>query len=112
MEFEATFEKAKALIASTPGFHGLTLSRCLERPGQYLLLVTWDRLEDHLEGSRGSDRYPDWSRLLHRFYEPFPDVLHFEVVDTAEISGVYGRSATRSGRQVGTGVPSAAHQPA
>ena len=25
-----------------PGFGGLTLSRCLERPGRYLLLVEWD----------------------------------------------------------------------
>jgi heme-degrading monooxygenase HmoA len=82
-EFEASFEKARPLIAATPGFQGLTLSRCLERPGQYLLLVTWDRLEDHVERFRGSDRYLEWSSLLHPFYEPFPDVLHFEVVHTA-----------------------------
>ena len=37
-----------------PGFRGLTLSRCLERPGTYLLLVGWDRLEDHTEGFASS----------------------------------------------------------
>ena len=38
--FEAAFAEAEPIIASTPGFGGLTLSRCLERPGTYLLLVT------------------------------------------------------------------------
>lgn len=30
-----------------PGFRGLTLSRCLERPSTYLLLVVWEGLEGH-----------------------------------------------------------------
>ena len=38
-DFEVAFVEAKAIIASMAGFEGLTLSRCLERPGTYLLLV-------------------------------------------------------------------------
>ena len=38
-EYEEAFAKAKQIIASMPGFAGLTLSRCLERPSFYLLLV-------------------------------------------------------------------------
>lgn len=78
--FEAAFSEAKAIIAAVPGFRRLTLSRCLERPGVYLLLVEWDTLEDHTEGFRGSERYDEWRRLLHHFYEPFPTVEHFERV--------------------------------
>ena len=81
--FEAAFGEAKAVIAGAPGFHGLTLSRCLERPGTYLLLVDWQRLEDHTEGFRRSAPYQRWSELLHRFYDPFPTVEHYEVVQTA-----------------------------
>ncbi|MBO3095401.1 antibiotic biosynthesis monooxygenase family protein [Cellulomonas dongxiuzhuiae] len=82
-EFEDAFARARAVIASMPGFEGLTLSRCLERPGTYLLLVTWRSLEDHTVGFRGSDGYQEWRRLLHHFYEPFPVVEHYEQVLTA-----------------------------
>ncbi len=66
-----------------PGFRSLTLSRRLERPSTYLLLVEWDSLEDHTVGSRGSQDYQQWRQLLHHFYEPFPVVEHYEQVLTA-----------------------------
>jgi heme-degrading monooxygenase HmoA len=75
--FEEAFGQAKRIIAAMPGFHGLTLSRCIERPDDYLLLVEWERLEDHTEGFRGSAQYGEWRTLLHSFYEPFPTVEHF-----------------------------------
>jgi len=65
------------------GFRGLTLSRCLERDSVYLLLVEWERLEDHTVGFRGSAEYEEWRRLLHHFYDPFPVVEHFAPVMTA-----------------------------
>ncbi|MBD7919299.1 antibiotic biosynthesis monooxygenase [Cellulomonas sp. Sa3CUA2] len=82
-EFEEAFSRARAVIASMPGFEGLTLSRCVERPGTYLLLVTWRSLEDHTVGFRGSDGYQEWRGLLHHFYDPFPVVEHYEQVLTA-----------------------------
>jgi heme-degrading monooxygenase HmoA len=81
--FEAAFARAKGVIAGMPGFRGLTLSRCLERDGGYLLLVEWDRLEDHTEGFRGSPQYEEWRALLHRFYDPFPVVEHYREVLSA-----------------------------
>ena len=81
--FEEAFARARPLIAQTPGFRRLTLSRCLERESTYLLLVEWDRLEDHTEGFRGSARYERWRELLHGFYEPFPLVEHFTEVHSA-----------------------------
>lgn len=82
-DFESAFAEAKAIIAAMPGFLRLTLSRCLEHPNTYLLLVEWDRLVDHTEGFRGSPQYQEWRRLLHSFYEPFPVVEHYEQVHSA-----------------------------
>ena len=76
--FEQAFAEAKAIIASMPGFAALTLDRCIEQPTRYLLLVEWERLEDHTEGFRGSPEYEQWRALLHHFYEPFPVVDHYE----------------------------------
>jgi heme-degrading monooxygenase HmoA len=77
-QFEEVFERARTIIASMPGFRSLRLDRCLETRSRYLLLVEWDRLEDHTEGFRGSAQYQEWRRLLHHFYDPFPTVEHYE----------------------------------
>jgi heme-degrading monooxygenase HmoA len=79
-EFENAFAEARGIIAGMPGFAGLTLSRCIEQPNRYLLLVHWNRLEDHTQGFRGSPEYQRWRELLHHFYDPFPTVEHYEAV--------------------------------
>jgi len=81
--FEDAFDRAKTIIASMPGFRSLRLSRCVESPSRYLLLVEWDRLEDHTSGFRGSAEYEQWRALLHHFYDPFPTVEHYSSVTTA-----------------------------
>ena len=75
------FAEAKAIISRMPGFQSLTLSQCIERHDFFLPLVEWDRLEDHTVGFRGSSEYQQWRELLHRSYEPFPLVEHFERIE-------------------------------
>ena len=75
--FEEAMRAATPLIAATPGFIGLTVRPCAEKANVYLLLVEWESIEAHEVGFRKSDRYREWSRLLHGFYDPFPEVLHF-----------------------------------
>jgi heme-degrading monooxygenase HmoA len=79
--FEAAFREAQAIIASMPGYRSHELQRCVERPGQYLLLVRWDSVEAHEVGFRKSPQYQRWRELLHHFYDPFPTVLHYERVE-------------------------------
>lgn len=80
--FETTFRQASPLIAASPGYIRHELHRCLDdaRHNRYLLLVEWERLEDHTVGFRGSPRYEEWKALLHHFYDPFPTVEHFTAV--------------------------------
>jgi heme-degrading monooxygenase HmoA len=79
-EFEQAFAKAQTIIASMPGYVSHQLQRCLEVSDRYLLLVNWQRLEDHTIGFRQSSEYQEWKRLLHHFYEPFPTVEHYASV--------------------------------
>jgi heme-degrading monooxygenase HmoA len=76
-KFEAAMQEAEPLIAKTPGFRSIEVRRCLETPNRYLLLVSWERLEDHTLGFRQSKRYEPWRKMLHHFYDPFPLVEHF-----------------------------------
>lgn len=78
--FEAAFREAQLIISSMPGYRSHELQRCLEREGQYLLLVRWDSVAAHEEGFRKSAQYEKWRQLLHHFYDPFPTVLHYEQV--------------------------------
>jgi heme-degrading monooxygenase HmoA len=79
-EFEQAFGQAKSIISASPGFRSLELQRCLEQPNRYALIVEWERLEDHTQGFRGSSTYDEWRRLLHHFYDPFPTVEHYTLV--------------------------------
>ncbi|MBD2864553.1 antibiotic biosynthesis monooxygenase family protein [Paenibacillus oceani] len=75
--FEAAFAEASAIISSMPGYRSHELHACIEEERKYLLLVRWDTLEDHTIGFRGSEKYQEWERLLHHFYDPFPTVEHY-----------------------------------
>jgi len=75
--FETAFREASPIIASMPGHISHELRRCIETSGRYILLVHWQRLEDHTVGFRQSAEYQRWRALLHDFYDPFPTVEHY-----------------------------------
>jgi heme-degrading monooxygenase HmoA len=86
-DFVESMDRAKTLIACSPGFVSLRVERCVERSNCFLLLVEWETLEAHTEGFRGSEAYGEWRTLLHHFYDPFPVVEHFETVVSERAAG-------------------------
>lgn len=88
-EFEQAFAKAQSIISGMPGYQQHEVRLCLEVANKYLLLVWWDDLQSHTVGFRQSPEYQEWKQLLHHFYDPFPVVEHFEVVE-----GLRGRATS------------------
>ncbi|WP_434037137.1 antibiotic biosynthesis monooxygenase family protein [Formosa sp. 4Alg 33] len=88
--FESRFEKdfniASAYISAIDGYLNHKLKRCIEQKNKYILLVEWDKLEDHTIGFRQSEHYLSWKNILHHYYEPFPVVEHFETTFDSEYS--------------------------
>jgi heme-degrading monooxygenase HmoA len=80
-EYERALRAALPIIRSVPGCLSAQVSRCVEAPNRYLLLVEWERLEDHDPGFRGSADYQRWKALLHHFYDPFPVVDHYVALE-------------------------------
>ncbi|WP_396135594.1 antibiotic biosynthesis monooxygenase family protein [Chamaesiphon sp. OTE_20_metabat_361] len=80
-DFEAAFRVAANIIIGMPGYISHELQRCLENRDRYILLVRWEKLEDHTVGFRGSPKYQEWRSLLHHyhFYDPFPTVEHYQI---------------------------------
>lgn len=77
-EFEAAFATAQSIIAKMEGYISHELKKCMEHSSRYLLSVEWETLEHHTVGFRQSAEYQEWRRLLHHFYDPFPQVEHYE----------------------------------
>jgi heme-degrading monooxygenase HmoA len=79
--FEAAFAEASPIIMSMPGYISHGLQRCIEVRNRYVLLVNWTSLDAHTTGFRGSPAYQRWKSLLHHFYDPFPTVEHYQLVE-------------------------------
>lgn len=86
IEFEAAFRTASAIISGMPGYISHQLQQCVENNSRYILLVNWQSLEAHTIGFRSSEQYQEWKKLLHHFYEPFPQVEHYELVVANNLS--------------------------
>ncbi len=82
-KFEAAFGKAQKIISSMDGYISHQLQKCMEKNNRYILLVNWQSLDDHTVGFRQSKEYQEWRELLHHFYEPFPEVQHYQNVFTS-----------------------------
>ena len=76
-KFQKAFKKAEPIISSMTGYISHSLQKCIEKNNQYILFVNWKTLEDHTVGFRQSKKYQEWKTLLHHFYDPFPEVLHY-----------------------------------
>lgn len=79
-DFQHDFVRASQIISSIKGYINHELKRCLEKRSRYILLVNWETIEDHTEGFRNSPKYQEWKQLLHRYYDPFPEVEHYESI--------------------------------
>ena len=80
LEFEASFKKAQIIIGSMPGYISHQLQKCIESENKYILLVNWETIEHHTVGFRESPEYIEWKKLLHHFYNPFPNVEHYQTI--------------------------------
>jgi heme-degrading monooxygenase HmoA len=76
-DFLKAFSQAQGIISKMEGYISHQLKRCVENNSQFILLVEWENLTDHLVGFRKSKEYEEWKSLLHHFYDPFPTVEHY-----------------------------------
>ncbi len=81
--FAAAFAQAKRELMDSVGFRGARLLSGIENGDRLVLLVEWDRLEDHLDGFRGSPAFGRWRELIGPYFAAQPAVEHFEVTGTA-----------------------------
>jgi heme-degrading monooxygenase HmoA len=80
--FEAAFAQARRMLgdAGLRGLGSVRLARGVEQRSTYLLLIEWDRLEDHVTGFRESEHFVRWRQLIGPYFAADPAVEHFEPI--------------------------------
>ncbi|WP_028221789.1 antibiotic biosynthesis monooxygenase family protein [Paraburkholderia oxyphila] len=79
-EFEAAVGQALPLFHRARGCTGVELQRSVEEPNQYVLVVQWDTVEDHMVHFRESADFQVWRGLVGPYFEKPPVVGHTQVV--------------------------------
>jgi len=75
--FLQAYASARDLVATTPGCRSVRMTRGVESPSQFVLLVEWDSVEAHLENFRASERFPAWRAQIGPHFAAPPVVAHF-----------------------------------
>lgn len=77
-EFDAAIVRGvTTVIARAEGFSGYQVHKGIESPERYLLMIRWDRLEDHTVGFRQSEAFAQWRAIVGPFFAEPPRVEHF-----------------------------------
>ncbi|WP_322761410.1 antibiotic biosynthesis monooxygenase [Frankia sp. Cr2] len=63
-------------VTTCPGFRSVRMTRGVESPSRFVLLVEWENLDAHLVNFRESDRFVRWRAALGTFFAQPPTVEH------------------------------------
>jgi heme-degrading monooxygenase HmoA len=75
--FAAAYREARSLLVDTPGFRSARMTRGIESPSRFVLLVEWDSVEAHEVNFRQQPRFAQWRALIGPFFAGPPTVEHF-----------------------------------
>jgi heme-degrading monooxygenase HmoA len=78
--FTEAYRKAQPLVANTEGCRSLRMTRGIETPTRFVLLVEWDSVEAHEVNFRQAPRFTEWRALIGPYFAGPPHVEHFSDV--------------------------------
>jgi heme-degrading monooxygenase HmoA len=79
--FAEAYREARHLVQQTEGCVSVRMTRGVESPSRFILLVEWESVEAHIENFRASDRFPQWRALIGPHFDGAPVVEHFADLD-------------------------------
>ncbi|PZF98920.1 antibiotic biosynthesis monooxygenase family protein [Micromonospora deserti] len=76
-EFAVAYAKGHPVLAGTPGCRSVRMTRGVESPSRFVLLVEWDSVEAHEQNFRAAERFQQWRALIGPYFANPPHVEHF-----------------------------------
>jgi heme-degrading monooxygenase HmoA len=81
--FAAAYARGQELVATTPGCRSVRMTRGVESPSRFVLLVEWDTVDAHVQNFRATERFTAWRALIGPHFAAPPRVEHFTDVPAA-----------------------------
>lgn len=78
--FAAAYRKGHDTLAGTPGCLSVRMTRGIESPSRFVLLVEWETVQAHEENFRATERFVTWRSLIGQYFAQPPSVEHFDDV--------------------------------
>jgi heme-degrading monooxygenase HmoA len=76
-QFQAAYLTVRDVVAGTPGCRSVRMTRGIESPARFVLLVEWDSVDAHEQNFRGTERFTTWRGALGPHFAEPPFVEHF-----------------------------------
>ena len=75
-EFERAMVRGREILENAPGSGKVMVTRGVESPSTYLLVIEWDSVEQHQKAAEG-ESFLEFREMLRGFYEDKPIVQHY-----------------------------------
>jgi heme-degrading monooxygenase HmoA len=75
--FTEAYHRARREVLTTPGCRSMRMTRGVESPSRFVLLVEWDSVDAHLQNFRATDRFVRWRQAIGAHFASPPVVEHF-----------------------------------
>jgi heme-degrading monooxygenase HmoA len=76
-DFAAAYAKARDVLVGTDGCLTVRMTRGVESPNRFVLLVEWESVDAHLDNFRATERFTTWRGLIGPYFDGAPRVEHF-----------------------------------
>ncbi|MCL2781073.1 MAG: antibiotic biosynthesis monooxygenase [Actinomycetia bacterium] len=80
-EFIAAYRSARRLVAESAGCRLVRMTRGIESPSRFVLLVEWDDVAAHEHNFRDTERFPRWRAAIEPFFAAPLHVEHVADID-------------------------------
>lgn len=81
--FAAAYASAREILAGTAGLRSVRMTRGIERPTRFVLLVEWDSIQAHEDNFRSTERFGRWRAAIGPYFAAPPLVEHYTDVGEA-----------------------------
>jgi heme-degrading monooxygenase HmoA len=76
-DFAAAYLGVRDVVTSTPGCRSVRMTRGVESPSRFVLLVEWESVEAHENNFRATERFAKWRGAIGPHFANPPRVEHF-----------------------------------
>mgnify|MGYP003423429667 CR=1 FL=1 len=75
--FAAAYAQAREIVATTAGCRSVRMTRGVESPSRFVLLIEWDSVEAHQDNFRATERFVRWRGIIGPYFSGTPRVEHY-----------------------------------